>query len=101
MLISNGLVAESCHDRVSTVNGKVVNEHTCEAVTGGAAKWFSLISLRDVPLRLSDMIFDHESDAPAAVAGRELDEWIPIGLYVLLTAGPVGLMWWQYRRTKL
>jgi ABC-2 type transport system permease protein len=100
-IMSNGLTFEECQTRVTTRNGEVVTDHNCEAVTGEAAKWFALISFRDIPLRMSDMIFDRISEEPSALAAAELNDMIPIGMYVLFTIGPVGLMWWQYRRTKL
>ena len=69
-------------------------------VTGEAAKWFALISIRDVPIRINDMIFDTENDAPSIKAAAELHDAIPIAAYVLFTAGPVLLLWLRYRRIR-
>ncbi len=71
-----------------------------KAVTGEAAKWFSLISIRDVPIRINDMIFDTENESASAKAAAELHDSIPIAWYVLFTAGPVLLLWLRYRRIR-
>ena len=71
-----------------------------EAVTGEAAKWFALISIRDVPIRINDMIFDTENETSSARAAAELHDSIPIAWYVLFTAGPMLLLWLRYRRIR-
>ena len=69
-------------------------------MTGEAAKWFSLISVRDVPLRLNDMIFNIENEAPSAGAATELHDSIPIAWYALFTLGPTLLLWMRYQRIR-
>jgi ABC-2 type transport system permease protein len=75
----------------------------CEPVTGDAAKWFALISIRDVPIRVNDIVFASDDDGgpPAAIASRDLHDSVPIGMYVLLTGGPLVLLWWRYRRLQI
>ncbi len=100
-IMSNALTSTECENSVSSETGRPVAERTCEPVTGDSAKWFALMSVRDVPLRMSDFVFDRVSDEPSALAAAELNDAIPIAVYVLFTIGPAGLLWWQYRRTKL
>lgn len=100
-IMANALTSTECDTRVTTENGEIVTQRDCEPVTRGAAKWFALMSLRDVPLRMSDLVFDRVSEEPSAMAAAELHDSVPIGVYVLLTIGPAGILWWQYRRTKL
>ncbi len=71
-----------------------------EPVTGEAAKWFALISIRDVPIRINDMIFDTENDGASLKAAAELHDSIPITFYVFFTAGPMLLLWLRYRRIR-
>jgi ABC-2 type transport system permease protein len=73
----------------------------CEPVTGDAAKWFALISIGDIPMRVNNMIFDAESDEAALTAAEELSDTIPIALYGATTIGLGTLLWWQYRRIKV
>lgn len=88
--------------------GNVVDVETvCESegsITGDAAKWYSLISLRDVPLRINDMIFDIEvtgdEGPPSVIVGQELPAVVPIAVYLFFTAGPLGLLWLRYRRIR-
>jgi ABC-2 type transport system permease protein len=93
---------EHCREAASGRDGstRMVCEDGGEAVTGDAAKWFSLISIRDVPLRINDMIFDNETDAPSAKAAAELHDSISITWYALFTAGPMLLVWLRYRRIR-
>ena len=76
-------------------------ERVCESATGDAAKWFALISMSAIPLRMNDMVFDAESDAPAVTATEELHDSIPIAVYALFTIGPGMLLWRQYRRLQI
>ena len=76
-------------------------ETVCESATGDAAKWFALISMSAIPLRMNDMVFDAESDAPSVTASEELHDSIPIAVYALFTIGPGLLLWRQYRRLQI
>ena len=113
--ISSG-VADSLTSSITTCTteevrdeaGIVVSaETTCAeegAVTGDAAKWYSLISLRYASMRINDMIFDVEitgdQGMPSAIAGQELPAVVPIAVYLLFTGGPLGLLWLRYRRIR-
>ena len=100
--VADGLTTtEECRE-VRNFDGSTefVCEPGGEAVTGEAAKWFSLISIRDVPIRINDMIFNVENEAPSVKAAAELHDSIPIAWYVLFTAGPVLLLWLRYRRIR-
>ena len=71
------------------------------AVTGDAAKWFALISIRDVPIRVNDIIFGRENETASLRSAAELNDGIPIGVYVLLTVGPALLLWRRYQQVRL
>ena len=73
-------------------------EEQCEPATGDAAKWFALLSLPEVPMHVSDVIFDEDSGSEFAARVREHPSAVPIGWYVVLTAGPGFVLWWRYRR---
>ena len=94
LFVSAGLTSTECRSS----DGRF---QECEPVTGEAAKWFALISVRDIPLRVSDQIFNRESDNPSAQAASELNEAIPGVVYALVTGGLGGLLLWRYRRIAL
>ena len=73
-------------------------QHQCDPVTGDAAKWFALLSFPEVPMHVSDLVFDDESDSDLAELVRELPTAIPVGWFLVLTIGPGFVLWWQYRR---
>lgn len=103
--VAEGLTEEAhCHE-LEQPDGRVESECTPgregEAVTGDAAKWFALISFRDVPIRVNDMIFDRENESTTARAAAELPDVIPIGVYLLFTIGPGFVLWWRYQRIRV
>lgn len=100
--VADGLTnTEHCREvRQSDESTEFVCESEGEPVTGDAAKWFALISIRDVPLRINDMVFGAENDAPSARLAAELHDSIPIGVYLLFTAGPILLLWRRYQRIR-
>ena len=73
----------------------------CEPFTGDAAKWFGLMDLGQVPLHINDLIFDEKSDSQVSRLVQELPNGVPIGWYLLLTAGPGIALWWQYRKISV
>ena len=73
----------------------------CDPITGDAAKWFSLINFRQAPVHVSDLIFAEENEEQAGMLLRELPAGVPIGWYLLLTAGPGVALWWRYRRMNV
>jgi len=74
----------------------------CEPPVGDAAKWTALLSIPEVPMHVSDLIFDKENeDDDFAELVRELPPAIPVLWYLALTIGPVFVLWWQYRKMTL
>ncbi len=73
-------------------------EAQCEPLTGDAAKWFGLVNMFTVPIHVNDMIFGVETDAQGADQVADLPKIVPIGWYLLLTAGPAFALWWRYKR---
>jgi ABC-2 type transport system permease protein len=98
--VADGLTqAEECQE-VRNPDGSTRCDSGGEPVTGEAAKWFSLISIRDIPLRINDMIFNVQREAPSAKAAAELHDSIPITWYALFTLGPTLLLWMRYQRIR-
>ncbi len=83
---------EHGHGRFGTVQSE------CEPVTGDAAKWIALFSLPEVPLHISDLIFDENNGSDVATLVREHNSVVPVGWFLLLTIVPGLVLWWQYRR---
>lgn len=104
-VMANILTArEGCYVETGTPDRRVTfEESACKPVTGDAAKWISLLNVRAIPLRASDLVFDRvEIDAePSVIAGRDLHDSIPIAAYGVYTLIPIGLLWWQYRRIRI
>jgi hypothetical protein len=70
----------------------------CDPVTGDAAKWIALLSLPEVPLHISDLVFDVDNESDVAGLVREHNSVVPVGWLLILTIGPGFVLWWQYRR---
>ena len=104
-VMANILTGESnCSGSARTLDGRIsFEEIECKPITGDAAKWVSLISVRMVPLLASDLVFDRvEEDAePSVIAARNLPDAVPILVYMLYTIFPTWLLWWQYRRIRI
>lgn len=83
------------HGRLGTIQSE------CEPVTGGAAKWLALISLPEVPLHVSDLIFDDDNESDVAELVRGHNSAVPVGWLLILTVVPGLVLWWQYRRMAL
>ncbi len=88
-----------CEDHQHGQFGTIQSE--CEPVTGGAAKWLALISLPEVPLHISDLIFDDNSGSDVAELVREHNSAVPVAWLLILTVVPSVVLWWQYRRLAL
>lgn len=98
--VAEGLTEEAhCHDEEGALAPCPPGEGG--AVTGDAAKWFALISFRDVPIRVNDMIFNRENESGTARAAAELPAVIPIGVYLLFTLGSGFVLWWRYQRIRV
>jgi len=105
-LVTTNILTErqGCDVEAGTVDGRITfEESACKPITGDAAKWISLLNMRAIPLRVSDLVFDRtDPDAePSVIAGRDLHDSIPILAYGAYTLIPVGLLWWQYRRIRI
>ena len=103
--VADGLTEkpETCRD-IRDQNGVLI-EFECtegdEPRTGDAAKWFALISVGDVSIRINNMIFDRDGGSASEEAAAELHDSIPIGVYALFTVVPGFFMWWRYQRIRL
>jgi hypothetical protein len=53
-----------------------------------------------VPMHVNDMIFGVESEDQDSNRVADLPNIVPIGWYLLLTAGPGFALWWRYWRTS-
>ena len=73
----------------------------CRPLTGDAAKWFALVDAGRVPIHVSDMIFGEENTSGLSKAMEDLNDAVPVGWYVLLTAGSGLVLLWRYRRLHL
>ena len=88
-----------CEDHEHGQFGAVQSE--CEPVTGDAAKWLALVSLPEVPLHVSDLIFDDDNESDVAELVREHSSAVPVAWLLILTVVPGFVLWWQYRRMAL
>ena len=74
----------------------------CEQrVTGGAAKWLSLVSVGEAPTRVNDIIFGKDDPGAGNDDGGVSDELprpVPVLWYALLTCGLGALLWRRYER---
>ncbi len=87
-----------CDEHEARSNAFGAPQHQCDPATGDAAKWFALLSFPEVPMHVSDIVFDDESGSDFAELVRELPTAVPIGWFLILTIGPGFVLWWQYRR---
>ena len=85
----------------STAGGGAVQR--CEPLTGGAAKWLALIDIGQVPIRVSDQIFNETgtSGMERDDLTRELPQGIPIVWYLALTIVPGFVLWRRYQRIQI
>ena len=74
----------------------------CEQrVTGGAAKWLSLVSVGEAPTRVNDIIFGKDDPGlgnDQTGVSAELPRPAPVLWYALLTCGLGALLWRRYER---
>ena len=87
----------------TTTNGNVtVQMHgECEPIAGGMSKWFALLDIEEAPIRINDFIFGEEPESGTRALVRELPDIVPIGWYLILTAGPGFLLWRRYQRIAI
>ena len=86
-------------DVASEGNFDTVEE--CEPVTGDAAKWIALLSIPEVPLHISDLVFDDDSESDVAALVRQHNAVVPVGWLLIMIVAPGLVLWWQYRRMAL
>lgn len=73
----------------------------CRRITGESAKWLALIDIGQVPIHVSDIIFDEENDSKIARMVAELPTYVPVGWYLLLTVVPGIVLVWRYRSIRV
>ena len=88
---------ETTTTTTTTTNGNVTvqvhGDGECVPIAGDMAKWFTLLEFGEAPIRINDFIFGEE---PGTLA-QELPDIVPIGWYLILTAGPGFLLWRRYQ----
>ena len=86
----------------TTSDGNVtVTVGECVPIAGDSGKWFALLSIGDVPIRINDFIFGEEPESGLGALVRELPDIVPIGWYLILTGGPGFLLWRRYQRIAI
>ncbi len=60
-------------------------------------RWLALLSVRDIPLFLNDLIFNGQPSAGAA-AGEHLPALVQVGWYLLVVCAACAVTWRRYRR---
>ncbi len=73
----------------------------CRPITGESAKWLGLIDIGQVPIHVSDIIFNVESESEVGRVVSELPTAVPVGWYLLLTFVPGIVLVWRYRRIRV
>ena len=99
--ISTAGILSTCEETTTTTttDGSVtVTTEECVPIAGDSAKWFALLSIGDAPIRINDLIFGEEAESGFGALVEELPEIVPIGWYLILTAGPGFLLWRRYQR---
>ena len=91
--IAAAAILTECED-----HGNEAGVEECEPPTGAGAKWFGLLDIGRVPIHVSDMIFAVRNTSQLSRQVEKLPKIVPIGWYLLLTAGPGLALWWRYRR---
>jgi ABC-2 type transport system permease protein len=61
-------------------------------------QWVSMFNLTNIPLHVTDIIFDDTSDLTKEAPARELGSTIIVMWYLLWTLLPAGILWSRYRR---
>ena len=72
----------------------------CRPITGESAKWLGLIDIGQVPIHVSDIIFNVEGESEVARLVAELPSYAPIGWYLVLTVVPGLALVLRYRRIR-
>ncbi len=86
----------------TTTDGNVtVQTQECVPIAEGMSKWFALLDIEEAPIRINDFIFGEEPESGTRALVRELPDIVPIGWYLILTAGPGFLLWRRYQRIAI
>jgi ABC-2 type transport system permease protein len=65
---------------------------------GKVGQWMSMFSLTNIPLHVSDIMFDDTSELTEEAPAKQLGSTVLSIWYVLWTAIPAIVLWWRYRR---
>ncbi|HEX6574406.1 MAG TPA: ABC transporter permease subunit [Gemmatimonadaceae bacterium] len=71
-----------------------------EEMHGTVGQWISMFSLTNIPLHVSDMIFNKTSAPTEEAPARQLGSAVLLGWYFLWTFGMGAILWFRYRRIK-
>jgi len=71
-----------------------------DAVSTKVGRWIALLSIRDVPLLINNLLFGEQGHLRAAAAER-LPGAIQIGWYFLVVGLSLAVIWWQSRRLSV
>lgn len=86
----------------TTTDGNVtVQTQECVPIAEGMSKWLALLDIEEAPIRINDFIFGEEPESGTRALVRELPDIVPIGWYLILTAGPGFLLWRRYQRIAI
>jgi ABC-2 type transport system permease protein len=61
-------------------------------------KWVSMFNLTNIPLHVTDIIFDDTSELTKSAPARQLGSTIIVMWYLVWTLLPAGILWSRYRR---
>ena len=96
-----GVVIEVGGGDVAQTGESLVFTEECRPITGESAKWLALIDIGQVPIHVSDIIFNEESESEIGMVVAELPSYVPVGWYLLLTVVPGIVLVWRYRRIRV
>jgi hypothetical protein len=64
----------------------------------GVGQWVSMFNLTNIPLHVTDIMFDDVSDLTKDAPARRLGSTVIVMWYLLWTLLPAGILWSRYRR---
>lgn len=71
-----------------------------DALERSTGRWLALLSVRDVPLYLNDMIFGGQPSA-GVPAAEDLPAVVPVVWYLLVVGLSGVVIWWRHRRLSV
>ncbi len=93
-------ILTTCEETVVTTStdGTVtVTAQECVPLAGDFGKWFALLDIGETPIRINDLIFGEEPESGLGALAQELPDIVPIGWYLIMTAGPGFVLWRRYQ----